>query len=206
MAIEDVRRRWEAAVLERGRCPECESARVRFNGIRRRTATVVDGEESVFLCDIPVRRLWCGDCGHRWSRAPEGVTTRGHYQPSVVARAVARAAEEGVTVAVAREHGCHRRTLGRFIDRVAAVAEPAELGRLLVVAHDTTTLPAMKAQCPSRSEARRARLSRAMGVLALLEALAALHGWEPPGLAHAHRLVPANAPTGVAKEGASSRA
>jgi len=45
----------------------------------------------------------------------------------VVARAVSQVVVDGGPSAVAREYGCDRRTVGRWIERVAKVAEPARL-------------------------------------------------------------------------------
>jgi transposase-like protein len=155
---------------------------------------VRQGEETVFLTDIPVRRLRCGDCVWRWSVAPEGIVTPGHYQPCVVAPAVAAdVLEEGVTESqVARAFGCARRTVGRWVRRVAKLAEPGRLARRLVQETGTPVLPAP----PYKVKARRSPVRRALGeqavwVLALLEALASLHGLAPPGLAHAAQFVPA---------------
>ena len=163
------------------------------NGIRRRKATVLDDDRAVYVDDVPVRRLRCGLCGARWSRAPEQIESRGHYQPCIVARAVARVVVDGGPTAVARDHGCDRRTLGRWIERVAKVAEPAQLSRVLIMAADQPTLPAPPTARTSRSPRLTALGARAIGVLALLEALASLHGLSPPGLLHARVWVPANA-------------
>jgi transposase-like protein len=191
MWLEELRRRWAEALAHRGRCPRCGGDRVWHNGIRRRKATVFDGDRAVYVDDVPVRRLRCGCCGARWSRTPEQIESRGHYQPAVVARAVARVVVDGGPTVVADEHGCDRGTLGRWIERVAKSAEPAQLSRVLVAAADQPVLPAL----PTARKSRSARLTslgvRAIAVLALLEALASLHGLAPPGLAHAHKFVPA---------------
>jgi hypothetical protein len=163
------------------------------NGIRRRKATVLDGDRAVYVDDVPVRRLRCGCCGARWSRAPERVESRGHYQPCVVARAVARVVVDGGPTAVAIEHACDRGTPGRWVERVAKIAEPARLSRVLLAAADQPTLPAPPTARTSRSARLTALGARAIAVLALLEALASLHGFAPPGLAHARMFVPADA-------------
>lgn len=163
------------------------------NGIRRRKATMLDGDCAAYVCDVPVRRLRCGCCGARWSRAPERVESRGHYQACVVARAVAQVVVDGSPSAVAREHACDRGTLGRWVKRVAAAAEPAQLSRVLVQAAEQPVVPALPTPRASRSARRTALGARAIAVLALLEALASLHGLPPPGLAHAGRFMPADA-------------
>jgi hypothetical protein len=168
------------------------------NGTRRRKATVLADDRAVYVEGVPVRRLRCGCCGARWSRAPERVESRGHYQPCVVARAVARVVVDGGPTAVAIEHGCDRGTLGRWIERVAKVAEPARLSRVLLEAADQPVLPALPTPRTSRSARLTALGARAIAVLVLLEVLASWHGLPPPGLAHAGRLVPADAAPTVA--------
>lgn len=163
------------------------------NGSRRRTATVLDGDRAAYVCDVPVRRLRCGCCGARWSRAPERVENRGHYQPCVVAQAVARVVVDGGPTAVAREHGCDRGTLGRWVERVAAVEEPARLARVLVQVADQPVLPALPTPRASRSARLTAVGARAIAVLAMLEALASWHGLPPPGLLHVGKFMPADA-------------
>jgi hypothetical protein len=175
------------------------------NGVRLRTATVFDGERAVFVDAVPVRRLRCGGCAARFSLSPEGVTSRRHHQPCVVARAVAAVGCDATAkiAAVATEHRCHRRSLGRWIDRVAAIAEPATLAGALVAA-SSPTLPRPPVPRASRSARLTALLVRATSVLAFLEALASLRGLSPPALAHAADLVPAVARPGSAEGGASS--
>jgi hypothetical protein len=158
---------------------------------------VLDGDRAVYVGDVPVRRLRCGGCGARWSRAPEQIESRGHYQPCVVAQAVTQVVIDGSPTAVAHDHGCDRGTLGHWIERVAKVAEPAWLSRVLITAVDQPTLPALPTTRTSRSTRLTALGARAIAVLALLEALASLHGLSPPGLTHARRFVPADAASSV---------
>jgi transposase-like protein len=197
MWLDKLRERWQAALEQRGPCPSCTSKRVWFNGLRLRKASVRHGEETVFIADIPVRRLRCGDCVQRWSVAPEGVVSAAHYQPCVVAPAVAAdVLEEGVSEGqVARACGCARRTVGRWVRRVARLAEPGVLARHLAHEAQSPVLPLPPQPVKARRfPARRALGERAVLVLALLEALASLRGLAPPGLAHAAQLVPALAP------------
>lgn len=160
---------------------------------RRRTASVLVADQAVFVGDVPVRKLQCGDCRARWSHRPEDLSARVHYQACVVSRAVAwTVLDDAPRAEIARDHGCHRRTLGRWVARVAAIAAPARLARILLAAAGVPVLPAPSVSRPSRS-ARLVELgTRAVAVLALLEALASLHGLEPPALAHAGWLVPAD--------------
>lgn len=193
MWLEDLRRRWTEALAHRGHCPRCDSDRVWRNGVRLRKATVLDGDRAVYVEEVPVRRLQCGGCKARWRQAPEHVESRAHYQPAVVARAVARVVVDGGPTAVACEIGCDRGTLGRWVERVAKVAEPAQLSRVLLAAADQPVLPALPTARTSRSVRLNALGARAIAVLAVLEALASWHGLTPPGLAHAQRFVPADA-------------
>lgn len=166
---------------------------------------MLDDEQAVFVSDIPVRKLRCGDCRARWSHRPDGLTGRGHYQACVVSRAVARTVLDGAPRAeIARDHGCHPRTLGRWVARVAAIASPARLARILLAAAGVPVLPAPPVARPSRSARWMALGTRAVAVLALLEALAGLHGLEPPALAHAGWLVPADVSSSDTVGGARS--
>lgn len=195
MTLDQLKERWNQELSYRGRCIQCDSERVWYNGIRLRTATVRDGERSVFVGDIPVRRLLCGDCSARWSHPPTGVPWRAHYQPCVVSEAVVTdvLADNLCDATVAQEHGCHRRTLLRWVQRVAYVAEPAELMRRILLESETPVLPAAPtAVRPRRSAALRALGQRAVWVLLLLEVLTSLVGLSPPGLSHTSRFLPAH--------------
>jgi hypothetical protein len=209
VSIEELKERWREALSHRGRCPRCGSGRVWHNGVRLRKACLQCGDHTEHVADIPVRRLRCGDCSKRWSHAPEQIVTRGRNQPCVVAAAVTQAEldETARDTVVAREHGVDRRTLGRWVDRIAAVADPAALGARLVAESGAPVLPAPPLTVrPRRSPLRAARGLRAVWVLFLLEALASLRGLAPPGLSHAERLVPAHAPPTGARGRAPSEA
>lgn len=189
----------ESESNERGRCPRCQGLRVWHNGLRWRKASVRREGETVYLTDVPVRRLCCGDCRCRWSRTSEPVVTRAHYQPCVVAAAVAaQVMEEGPREEQrAQEYGCHRRTLQRFVERVARMAEPAQLVRRLLQVSGSATVPRPAPVRRRRSAALEQMGQRAVWVLALLDALASWLGLGMPGLAHAGRIMPAfAAPSG----------
>ncbi len=199
MSLDELRARWEAQLSERGCCIQCGRSRVWHSGTRTRKASLLD---EGFVADIPERRLKCRDCRVSWVHSPEGISSRAHYQPCVVSHALETMAREPETSAaeIAAAHGCHRRTLGRWIDRVAGVAEPAQLAAAIVTEADAPVLPAIPTEVarPGGAHAHK-RLLRALVMLALLEALASLRGLEPPALAHAAaftavRTIPANAP------------
>lgn len=193
MLPEDLRSRWDVALSAREPCVECASTRVWHNGTRLRKASLL-GETGVeFFPVVPVRRLRCRDCRARWAGTPERVPSRAHYQPCVVARAIATLEREPdeTTSEIARAHGCHRRTLGRWIERVADLAEPPLLGAAVAAEACAPVLPEVPTEIRrvTGSAQMRAQLLRALVVLALLEALASLRGLEPPALAHAAVLV-----------------
>lgn len=192
MTLCELKERWQQELLHRGPCLKCDSERVWYNGIRLRKATLRDGGRSTFVADIPVRRLLCGDCSARFCRTPTGVPTRAHYQPCVVSEAVlSDVLDENVCDAtVAKEHGCHRRTLLRWVARIAQLAEPAELLRRVLLESETPVIPAPPPSVRRRrSSALFALGTRAVWVLCLLEALTSLLGLVPPGLLHAPRFV-----------------
>lgn len=187
---------------------QCQSERVWYNGIRWRSASLRDGDQTVFVTDIPVRRLRCGDCSLRWSRAPEGVSTRAHYQPCVVSHAVLTAglSPQPSAVSVAKTHRCHHRTLRRWIERLACAVSPAELLRRILRESDASVIPSAPPPVrPRRSAAVAVRLQRALWVLALLEILTCLLGLPPPGLRHLSVFLPAHVPPTVAANQADWR-
>jgi hypothetical protein len=94
----------------------------------------------------------------------------------------ADATQEGT----AARHGCSRRTLGRWIDWVARLADPSVIQERIFAAQGE---PILAPLCTVASLARKARsavkrkmLEVAALVLAHLEALAVAMGLEPPGL------------------------
>ena len=173
-----------------------------FNGVRLRKATLLDGDEARDVGDVPVRRLKCGDCRLRWSRPADAVGSRGRVQACVVARAVMAMAYAvtGTLAEIARASGCHKRTLARFVARVAGLGEPAALARAVAIEAGAAVLP----KWPTETRCTRVacvgeRNARAGLVLVLLEALGSLRGLEPPALAHVRILMPelvATAPGG----------
>ncbi len=91
---------------------------------------------------------------------------------------------------IARAHGCHPRTGGRWIDRVADIADPRDLGAAVIAEAYAPVLPTIAKEVarPGGAHAHK-RLVRALAVLALVEALGSLRGLERPALAHAQELV-----------------
>jgi len=193
MLLDELRARWQLALSERPPCGACGSARVWYDGIRRRKASLLEGTQPEFVSDVPQRRHRCARCANRWVHRPEGISGRAHYQPCVVSHALAAMHHESASglAQIARAHRCHRRTLGRWVARVAALATPETLAATVVAEADAPLLPALPVETRSARRAHgNALLLRAMIVLALLEALASLRGLEPPALAHAAVLIP----------------
>jgi hypothetical protein len=112
---------------------------------------------------------------------------RRHYQLCVVAEAASQHLFGGVAQQpVADQHGCSRRTVGRWLRWIADCADPGALGSQLLAAVGAPVLPRLRALAPRlralRDAARRKLLERAATVLQLLEALGLAWGLEPPGL------------------------
>jgi hypothetical protein len=98
-------------------------------------------------------------------------------------------------VAIAQRHRCHRRTLRRWIERLACAASPAELLRQILRESDASVIPsAPQLGRPRRSAVVAARLQRALWVLLLLDILTSLLGLPPPGLSHLALWLPAHVP------------
>lgn len=195
--VEDLKERWAQALKRRCPCPRCQSRRVWRNGVRWRKASLRHGDQTVYLAEVPVRRLRCALCGHRFSVSPPEVPWRAHYQPCVVGAAVLADALEGggSPAQVAQEYGCARRTLQRWVHRVAGLAAPWELSRRLAQQAPAQAVPSLPAPVkPRRSASRHQVAQRAAWVLVLLEALGSLLGLQPPGLGHAWRFCPSLSP------------
>lgn len=192
--LEELRRRWLEALSHRGVCPACGSGRVQHDGTRIRAASLQIEGTVTYVPEIPERRLRCAACRKRWFVAPDGVHARAHYQPCVVAHAIAALGTEpgASATAVAAAHGCDRRTLGRWVERVAELAEPADIAAAIVEDADAPVLPAVPTELarPVASPRTGARRLRALQLLVLLDALASLRALEPPALAHAAVLLP----------------
>lgn len=107
-----------------------------------------------------------------------------HYQACVIASAVAELASGASTTSVAGAHGCDRRTVRRFVERVAMAGDPAELARELTDIVDEPVLPAapIAERRASLSAKCAAQLKQALELLVLVEALGNVRGYEPPAL------------------------
>jgi hypothetical protein len=190
--VDRLRQSWVAFYEEVKRpraCVHCEGERVWWNGRRWRSASSrVDGK-TVTVPRFPCRRLACGTCERSWTLLPPGLVPGRHFDLTVAAEAVARYLfeEEASREAVAEAFEISSRTLGRFAQHTAHVAEPGLLQKLLLGA---TGAPILARLEPVRDLARKARgtvqrlvLEKAGQVLCLLEALAGALGCASPGLA-----------------------
>lgn len=137
-----------------------------------------------YIGGVPQRRHRCADCGRGWLRRPPDVLERVHFQACVIASAVAELAAGTTTTAVAATHGCDRRTVRRFVERVATAGDPGEVARELTAFVDEPVLPQtpiaergtpLSAKCAEQ-------LKQALVLLELVEALGSVQGKEPPAL------------------------
>ena len=189
--LEKVREVWkQSLLLPPPPCiGSCVDGKVWRDGVRWRTATLWLEGCAEFVADIPARRFLCS-CGKRWFLAAESVPERAHYQPCVVAQAVAAdGCGEEPSGAVARRFGCHLRTLWRMVDRVAQLLGGGLAGELLKAVGEPM-LPGRPALRARQSERRATAAERSVAALGMLEALAGQRGLAPPRLAHVGRFVP----------------
>jgi hypothetical protein len=166
------------------RCIRCDSDDVSFNGTNTRSLSKLVLGVVVYIGGVMQRRLRCRPCQQRWLRRPAEVLPRAHYQACVISSAVAELAAGAATTAVASTHECDRRTVRRFVDRVASAGDPADVARELTAAVDAPVLPAVpvvERRAPLGLNTVR-QLARAMSLLVLLDALGSVRGQEPPAL------------------------
>lgn len=179
-ALSERWRRFAETVSRPGSCQFCAASRIRWNGWRKRTASVLHAGQVYFLPDIRCRRVDCAACGQSWTLRPPDLLPRRHHQLPVVASAASsylfdvRSSREQV----ASRHSASRRTLGRWLDWLTRLAEPPDLQRHVLAASEAAALPRFREVKPSRP-----LLERAAQVLTLLEQLASAWRLAPPGLA-----------------------
>jgi len=191
-SIENLKQRWQGfrdAAERPSRCLFCPSGRIWWNGVRIRSASVRgDGPAAVYIPDIACPQVKCARCRKCWTLRPEGLGAQRHYQLCVVADATARYLFEPEQCLdnVGQAVGCDRRTVGRWVEWLAALAEPADLLRHVLHAAGAPIVARMHPAAPvarnATSAAWQAVRHRASQVLSLLEALGAALGWEPPAL------------------------
>lgn len=167
-------------------CEACGSDRVAWNGHGTRTASVHVGGRTEFLDDIRCRRVRCGTCRVSWMLRPSGLQARRHYQPCVVEAATSEyVSGETIRASVAQRHGCSRRTLGRWLGRLAAMGTSRLSAWLAALTDRPLRLPLRRVvdlQRKAGTTAGRCRLELAAEVLGLVTALGEAMGLEPPVL------------------------
>jgi hypothetical protein len=135
-------------------------------------------DEVAHLTDVLCRRVKCGDCHTSWTLRPPGLLAHKHFQMCVVARATSRYVfEAGLSLqAVAKRYACSRRTVGRWLSWLVAIAHADVLLGLILRATGVPVLVRAEPAKPSRT----AKLVAEM--LELFESLASGWSHEPPGL------------------------
>jgi hypothetical protein len=192
-ALEEIKQRWQhffETAKKPARCMFCMGVRVWWNGIRQRSASVWLEGQGVYLPEVHCRRVKCGSphCGRSWTLRPPGLFPQRHYQLCVVSHAMSiyLLDPRSSQAKVAQGCECSERTVRRWVDWTAQVAEPEDLSRRILEAAREPVLALMRPLADVARKAcsrlRQAILSRAGQVLCLLEALGQARGYEPPGL------------------------
>jgi hypothetical protein len=116
-----------------GSCIFCHGDRLYWNGYRERSASVLIGDEVVYLADILCKRVKCAkpECNRSWTLRPSGLMPRRHYQLCVVAHGIIKFFSDPheTLTSVADAHCCSRRTIGRWLHWIAGIAEASDLLR-----------------------------------------------------------------------------
>lgn len=86
-----------------------------WNGWRVRAATIMDDGAARYFAEVRLRRVRCGECGHDWVLRPRRVVERRHFQPCVIARAIAAWGRGASLERAAALASCSRRSLGRWL-------------------------------------------------------------------------------------------
>jgi hypothetical protein len=189
-AVEALRERWNRFADEALKpllCAHCGGARVRWDGWRRRTASVLHDGAVHHLTGVRCRRVDCGACGRSWTLRPPGLAPRRHHQRDVVASATSRYlfAPRATRDSVAEAHGCSRRTLGRWLCWLAGLAALSDLQRHVLEAAGEVILPPFRSVADLARKAPlvgRAVLERAAQVLTLVEQLGSAWSLQAPAL------------------------
>jgi hypothetical protein len=159
-------------------CPFCQGRRIYWNGYRERSASVLDGDEVAYLSDVVCRRVKCANrqCKKSWTLRPPGLIPRRHYQLCVVASAVRQFLFQphSTLTGVAAAHQCCRRTLGRWLHRIAGITKPSVLISRLKDISSTERFPARDSSQATGTPARKV-FERTAGIFCLLETLGRAH-------------------------------
>jgi hypothetical protein len=170
-------------------CIFCEGTKIYWNGQRQRTASVMIDNEVFYLTDILCKRVKCATpgCKKSWTLRPAGLMPRRHYQLCVVANAANKFLfdPQATLTLVARLHSCCRRSVGRWLNWIAGIADPQALTRrLLNISKNAASTTAFKVSDIFQKAASTGKkiFERTAQNLCILEALGTAYGYEPPGL------------------------
>jgi hypothetical protein len=169
------------------RCLFCQGRRIYWNGHRGRGASVLEGDEVVYLPDILCKRVKCAnpECKKSWTLRPLGLMPRRHYQLCVVASATRQFLFQPRTTltSVATAHRCCRRTLGRWLHWIGGIAKPSDLIRrwFSVSNKDAFTAVFELSRVFKQSVGtKRKAFQHTARAFCILEALGTLYEYEPP--------------------------
>jgi hypothetical protein len=135
-------------------------------------------DEVVYMTDILCRRIKCGnpECKKSWTIRPSGLMPRRHYQLCIVSHGTSRFLfdPQATLSSVAQAHCCSRRTIGRWLNWIAELADPANLiGRLFYISKEAVIEKAV-------NKAKKA-FQHTAKVFCAIEALGIAYGYGPPG-------------------------
>ncbi|MFQ5976227.1 MAG: hypothetical protein ACE5J5_07935 [Candidatus Hydrothermarchaeales archaeon] len=188
-AVEKFKEQWDRffeTVEKPSGCIFCEGSRIYWNGQRERTASVLIGDEVVYLIDILCKRVKCAnlECKKSWTLRPPGLMPRRHYQLCIVAHGASKFLfdSHATLTSVADEHQCSRRTVGRWLKWISGIAEPSELIRRLFYISKKPTNTFLKVWEILRKAASTSKkmFKRTAKNFCILEALGTAYGYEPP--------------------------
>ena len=179
--VEDFHARCEKLAFTRPKaCVFCAGGLV-FNGFSIRSASMIVDDDVRYIPEILQRRLLCKRCNTRVLLRPPELLPRVHYQACVLTSAVVELAQGATTVDVAEHHGCDRRSVRRFVARIAATGEPHVVASEVAAVVDEPVIP--KIELAERAfplaPATMRDLRCAHALLVLVEALGSARGEEP---------------------------
>jgi hypothetical protein len=184
-AVEKLKEKWNRffETVEKPRCCIfCKHSGIYWNGQRQRSASVLIGDQIVYLPEVRCRRVKCANarCQRSWTLRPTGLMPRRHYQLCIVAQATSTFLfhPQATLTLTAVTHQCSRRTVGRWLRWLAGIAEPQKLIRRLSSRSNKAVVTALGKASGSGKRA----FARAAKMLCLVEALATAYGYDPPGL------------------------
>lgn len=168
-------------------CIFCRGCRIYWNGQRERTASILIGDEVVYLTDILCKRVKCAEseCKKSWTLRPAGLMPRRHYQLCVVAHGTEKFLFDSHATlnSVADEHQCSRRTVGRWLNWIAEIADPSDLMHRLFSVSKKAAVTGFKISEMIRKlvKAGKKMFQHTTKNFCILEALGMAYGHEPPG-------------------------